>query len=195
MTGNRGLERDLSMAVGAMPTIGSDAEPEVGEFRAGNPISQWALSRYLVGQAIGADVSRGLLLGALLFGAVAALVGWTGPTWGAVLLGLSAVGLLLMRVLLDAVLRRLTADRRLGALRQELRSLVAATRGDVRRELRRIGVPSRPWTMPLLAWRLAGRRREETFSRLRQFEVNRVVPPARLDQLHLLLLSDRRRYY
>jgi hypothetical protein len=192
MTGNRELKHDLGLAV---TTVGPGAEPEVGEFRAGNPISQWALSRYLVGQAIGADVSRGLLIGALVFGAVAALVGWTGPTLAAVLLGLTALGLLLLRALLDAVLRRLTGDRRLGALRQELRSLVAATRGDVRQELRRIGVPSRPWTMPLLAGRLAGRRRAETLARLREFDVGRVVPPARLDQLHLLLLSDRSRYY
>ena len=42
-------------------------------------------------------------------------------------------------------------------------------------------------TLPLLAVRLAGKRRKDTFERLRAFEIDRAVPPARLDELHLLL--------
>ena len=55
-------------------------------------------------------------------------------------------------------------------------------------ELRRIGLPGRVWTLPLLAVRLLGRRRRgETLERLRTFELERAVPRSRLDELHLLL--------
>jgi len=64
---------------------------------------------------------------------------------------------------------------------------VSDTHGDVLRELRRLGLPSHLWTLPLLALRLAGRRRAETFERLRAFDIDRAVPKARLDELHLLL--------
>ena len=60
--------------------------------------------------------------------------------------------------------------------------------------LRAIGLPSRTWTMPVLAWRLARRkRRAETLERMRRFEVDRVVPAARLDALHLIVRQLRPR--
>ena len=56
------------------------------------------------------------------------------------------------------------------------------------RELRRIGLPGRVWTLPLLAFRLfSSRRRQDTLARLRTFQVERAVPRARLDELHLVL--------
>ena len=42
-------------------------------------------------------------------------------------------------------------------------------------------------TLPLLAVRLAGRRRKDTLDAAARFEIDRAVPPARLDELHLLL--------
>jgi hypothetical protein len=61
----------------------------------------------------------------------------------------------------------------------------------VRTELRRIGLPSRRLTMPLLALRLLGRRRSETLRRLGTFDVERVVPESRLDELHLIVYNLR----
>lgn len=164
------------------------AGDEVGEFRQGSPLSQWALARYLVGRAIGESVSRTLLVLAVVVLAVAVAVQWgLHLTFVTVLLVLAAGFVLVLRWVLRAVLRRLTAADRYGPIETRLRALVADTRGDVLRELRRVGLPSHLLTLPLLALRLAGRRRTETLERLRGFEIGRAVPRARLDELHLLL--------
>ena len=169
-------------------------EPQIGDFEQGTPGSRWALGRYLVGRAIGEYVSRGLLVFALFVVAIAALVYWIGPTWLAVLIGVFALGVLLMRWLLGALLRRLTAADYFGPVEGRMRGLVADTRTDVRAELRRIGLPSRTWTLPVLALRLARRkRRAETLERMRRFDVDRVVPGPRLDELHLIVRQLRPR--
>lgn len=169
-------------------------EPEVGDFEQGTPGSRWALGRYLVGRAIGDFVSRCLLVFALVIAGVAGLVYWVRPTWLAVLVGLFALTVLLVRWLLGAVLRRFTGAEVFGPLHGRMQALVAETRADVRMELRRIGVPSRTWTFPLLALRLARRkRRQDTLVRLRSFDVDRVVPSSRLDELHLIVRQLRPR--
>ena len=66
---------------------------------------------------------------------------------------------------LSAVLRRVTGAGYFGSAEGRMRRLVAETRGDIRTELRRIGVPSRLWSLPLLVWRLARRTRRAEFSR------------------------------
>ena len=163
-------------------------EPEVGDFAQGNPTSRWALGRYLVGRVIGEEVSRVLMVIALVIIGLTALVSWLGPTWLAVLIGLVALCVLVVRWLLGAVLRRFTGTGLFGPMEERMRALVADTRGGVRAELRRIGVPSRTWTLPLLAVRLARRRsRPETLRRLRQFDVDRAVPDSRLDELHMIV--------
>lgn len=164
---------------------------EVGEFRQGSELSRWALARYLVGRAIGESVGTTLLLVALGILGLAAACEWgLHVTFLAVLLVIVALGVLLLRAALRAILRRLTATERLGPAQARLRRLVADTRADVRRELRRLGLPSRQITLPLLAVRLVGRRRAETLKRLRGFDLDRAVPKARLDELHLLLRQD-----
>lgn len=176
-----------------LPPTG-DGQPDVGRFEHGTPGSRWALGRYLVGRVIAEYVSRVLLIFALAVLVLAGVVGWLGPTWAAVLIVLFGASVLLLRWLLVAVLRRLTAARHFGPYESELRRLVAATHGDVRTELRRIGVPSRRWTLPLLGLRLARpRHRAKTLARLRQFEVERAVPVARLDQLHMIVSQLSRR--
>jgi hypothetical protein len=167
-------------------------DPEVGQFEQGTPGSRWALGRYLVGRAIGDYISRALMVFALFVVAVTALVWWLGPRWLAVLIGIFALCVLLFRWVLGAVLRRATGAGYFGPMEGRMRRLVAETRGDVRGELRRIGVPSRTWTLPVLAFRLArSSRRPETLRRLRQFDVERVVPRARLDELHLIVQRVR----
>lgn len=181
---------------GEIPTGASGAgaygagASDVGAFRQGSTLSRWALARYLVGRAIGESTSRGLLAVALVLLGLAALIQWgTGATFWAVVLGIVAVGVLLMRALLRAVLLRLTAVGG-GAVDARMRALVADTRSDVRAELRRIGLPGHPWSLPLLALSFVGRqRRRRTVERLRAFDVDRVVPAARLDELHIMLAS------
>lgn len=161
---------------------------DVGEFSQGSPLSRWALARYLVGRAIGEAVGNTLLLAALTVLALAAVCEWLlHSTLLCVLLVLLAVFVLLLRGGLRAVLRRLTAADRYGPVEARLRALVSDTRGDVRAELRRLGLPSHTVTLPLLALRLAGRRRADTLTRLRGFDIDRAVPRARLDEVHMLL--------
>jgi hypothetical protein len=171
---------------------GDDAEwlsaDDVGDFEQGSPLSRWALARYLVGRAIGESVGSTLLIVALVLLAVAALGQWViHSTLLAVLLGILGIGVLLIRWVLLAVLRRLTEADGYGPLEARLRALVSDTRGDVLRELRRVGLPSHTFTLPILAVRLIGKRRKETFARLRGFDISRAVPKARLDELHMLL--------
>ncbi len=182
------------------PLPGQPAEPlraepvDVGAFRQGTDGSRWALARYLVGRAIGESVGRSLLIVALVILALAALVEWAGSGFWAVVIAVLAIGVLLVRALVRAVLGRLTAARTYGPREQRLRALVTDTRGDVLRELRRNGLPGRTLTLPLLALRLLRpSRRRDTLDRLRGFELDRVVPPARVDELHLLLREFRLR--
>jgi hypothetical protein len=161
---------------------------DVGEFRQGSPLSRWALARYLVGRAIGESVGSTLLVVALALLALAAVSQWVvHSTLLAVLIAILAIGVLLIRTVLRAVLRRLTEADRYGPLETRLRELVSDTRGDVLRELGRVGLPSHTITLPLLAIRLIGRRRKATLERMREFDITRAVPKARIDELHMLL--------
>jgi hypothetical protein len=161
---------------------------DVGDFRQGSPLSRWALARYLVGRAIGESVGRTLLLVALVILALAAASEWgLGSTFLAVVLVVLAALVLVLRAGLRAVLRTLTAADRYGPIEARLRELVSDTRGDVLKELRRVGLPSRTLTLPLLAARLIGKRRKPTLLKLQEFQLDRAVPKARLDELHMLL--------
>jgi hypothetical protein len=167
------------------------ADGDVGDFRQGSPASRWALARYLVGRAIGESAGSSLLVVGLLILAGAGLLWWAGYSVPAVLVALIALGVLGMRSLLRALLRRLTHSPHHAAAEQRLRALVRETRADVLRELRRIGLPGRVVTLPLLGLRLARRRRRaDTMARLRRFQLDNVVRPARLDELHMLLRTS-----
>jgi hypothetical protein len=131
-----------------------------------------------------------LLLVALGILVLAALSQWVvGSTFLAVVFVILALLVLLTRAGLRAILRRLTAADHYGPIEERLRALVSDTKADVLRELRRVGLPSHTWTLPLLAFRLVGKRRKATLTRLRDFDVDRAVPKARLDELHMLLRS------
>ncbi|MGH8860046.1 MAG: hypothetical protein ACRDVG_02225 [Jatrophihabitantaceae bacterium] len=164
-------------------------EPEVGEFRQGSATSQWALARYLVGRAITEAAGWSLMFLGVLLVVLAVLAQiLVHSTFLAVVLGLLAVGVLVLRWLLLGIVRRLTGFQRFGPLEDRMRALVDDTRADVLRELRRIGLPGRIFTLPLLAFRFLGReRRADTVARLRLFETERAVPRARLDELHLVM--------
>jgi hypothetical protein len=172
-------------ATGDFGSVGAFAD--VGEFRPGSPASRWALGRFLLGRALAVQVSRALLVVALAIAAIAIGVYFAGLTVLTVLLGLVAVAVLVARAILGAILRRLTFPALSADDDRRLRRLVGDTRKDVARELHRVGVPGSSLTLPLLALRLAGRNRATVLARLRNFDIERVVPAARLDELHLLL--------
>ncbi|SHG62982.1 hypothetical protein SAMN05443575_2418 [Jatrophihabitans endophyticus] len=167
-----------------------DARPayDVGEFPQGSPFSRWALARYVIGRVLLDRVSWSLLgIGVTLVVLAVCARFLLHSTLLAVLLGIVAVMVLLMRALLRAVLRRLMGSKVYGPLEDRLGELVLGATNDVFGELNRVGLPSRTITLPLLAFRLVGRRRKDTMARLRQFQVERAVSRARLDELHMLL--------
>jgi hypothetical protein len=172
------------------PPAGDAAEDaEVGDFRPGSAWSRAALGRYLVGRAMTESIGTSLLLIALVFLGLAAVSEWLlHSTALAVLFVIVAVFDLLLRWLVLAIVRRLTAFPQYEPIEQRLNALVRETRGDVFRELRRVGLPSHVWTLPLLAIRLVrSSRRAKTVAAIRAFEIERVVPKARLDETYLLL--------
>ena len=166
--------------------------PEVGEFRQGTPGSRWALGRYLVGRSIAGYVDRALYFLAVVILLLGALSWWQVSPWLGVPLILIGLAALAVRAVVGAIVRALTGAGQLGSSENRLQALVADTGADVRRELRRIGLPSRRWTMPLLALRLTGKRRAQTLQKLREFRADNVVPSARVDELHMLLRQSGR---
>ena len=161
---------------------------DIGDFEQGSPLSRWALARYVVGRVILERVSLTLLVLAGGLGLLAVLAQVTlHSTFLTVVLLVLVGAVLLMRWGLRAVLNRLMGAKAYGPLEQRLGAVVDGARSDVFAELRRVGLPSRVLTLPLIAVRLAGRRRQETLGRIREFEAERAVSRARVDELHLVL--------
>jgi hypothetical protein len=167
-------------------------QPEIG-FSGADALTSGLLARYLIGRAVAARVSVSLMITALVLVAGAVALWVWGPRWLGVFVGLCALAVFAFRALVVAILRRIMGVGRLGPAEGKVRALVADTNGELRRELRRIGLPSTVLGMPLLMIRLVGRRRAATFTRLRQFDVNRVVPRSRQDELQFLITSQSRR--
>jgi hypothetical protein len=164
-------------------------EPEVGQ-PTSNPLTALMLARYLVGRAIAARVSGSLMIIALAILA-GAVVLWIWVSHGlAIFVAIIALIVLGFRALLMAVLRRLMAVGQLGAAEDKVRAMVADTGGDLRRELRRIGLPGSTVGLPLLVFRLIGRRRRETMAKMTQFDVANVVPKQRLNELQFVVRND-----
>ena len=161
---------------------------DVGSFEQGSEFSRWALARYIVGRVVLERVSWSLLVvaTALIVLAVVSQLALH-STLLAVLLILVALGVFAMRGLLRFVLRRLMNAQAYGPLEGRIAEIVNGARRGVFRELRRVGLPSRIVTMPLLLVRFAGKRRPETMQRIRRFEVDRAVPKASRDELYLVL--------
>lgn len=163
--------------------------PADGFGRQGTSFSQWALARYLVGRALGVSVSNNLLVIALLLFGFAAVLQWVvGTTFWAIVVAVVGLMVLGMRAVIRWALNKLTAADRYGPLEQRLRTLVSETRGDIFAELRRVDLPGHTWSVALLAINLVRpKRRGETLARLRQFDVDRAVTPARVDELHHIM--------
>lgn len=175
-----------------------DAGPEsdgisVGRFRPGSLSTQLALGRYLVGRVIIARINAGLMVTALVIIAIAVLVWWVGPHWLGILIGLLALPVLIVRTLVRWFIGRLTDAQTFGPAQAQVQRMVGDTGGDFRRELRRIGVPSSIVSFPLLLIRLMrASSRRTLLERIRAFDLTRVVPPSRVDELQMLITSLRR---
>lgn len=163
-------------------------EPEVGAFRRGTGLSRVALGRYLVARAVAQAIDRSMHAIALTLVVISVLIFVFWIKWIAVLIFIAALVVLAFRALFMALLRRLAGP--LGGAEEKIRDLVSDSRGDLRRELKRIGLPGSTFGLPLVGFRLIGSRRAKTLEQMRQFDVARVVPEARLDQLHLIIEND-----
>ena len=181
------MPADLSKRVPDEPPSFDAAE--IGAFRQGTPFSQWALARYLVGRALGISISNNLLVvAALMFGFAAVLQWVVKSTFWAVVVAIIGVIVLAVRSLLRWALTKITAADHYAPLEARLRSLVAETQADIFRELRRVGLPGHTWSVPLLVIKLLRpSKRRDTLARLKQFDVDRAVSPARVDELHHIM--------
>lgn len=161
---------------------------EVGDFRPGSEASRWALARYLVARTVGDGAVRAVLLVAVLCAALTVVLAVVhAPVALTVLVGLVTLGWVVGWRIARALWRRLTRGPALEPVRDDLERLVGDTRPDVRRELRRVGLPAHPFAAFAFAVRLGGRRRADTVARMRRFDVDRVVPAERVDRLSMLL--------
>lgn len=173
----------------AFRTISIDGET----FRPGPATSDSALRRYLLTRALGRSVINTVQWSGVAILLVAVLCWLAGVKLLAVLIGLVAVLVLVVRTALAGLERRLSGARRLGSLEPRVAALVTRTNRGLRRELRRVGLPSLPWAPLLIALRiLRPFRRAETLRALSRVDLAQVVPASRLDELQLLLSGGRR---
>ncbi|MGI8665467.1 MAG: hypothetical protein ACR2N4_05485 [Jatrophihabitans sp.] len=146
------------------------------------------MRRYLLTRALGRSVISTVQWSGISILLIAALCWFGGVKVLAVLVGLVALAVLLVRVLLSGIERRLTGSARLGPIEPRVDALVSKTRRGLRRELRRVGLPAAPWAPLLIALRLVRPlRRAKTLTALSRIELASVVPASQLDELHLLL--------
>jgi hypothetical protein len=110
------------------------------------------------------------------------------PWWVAGIVVVLGVVLVIGRLVMLRLIERLSLARRFRPVEEDLRSAVEAGKANLRGELRRVGLPSGPWTLPLSLLRLArGSARSEVRSRLLEIEIDRVLPRAQLDRALRLL--------
>jgi hypothetical protein len=168
----------------------SDEQPviEVGYGGPGSAASQAALRRYLLASALGSSVVRAVQWAGVAVLLLAALC-WLGEVKVlAVLVGFFALFIFGLRAVLSAVQRRLSGASRLGPLEPRVAALVGRTRRELRRELRRVGLPGVPWAPLLIALRLLRPlRRVRTMQALSRIDLTKAVPPTQVEELRLLL--------
>ncbi len=185
--GSLGSLGPMQPAVPEQPWTSAD---EVGSFEQGTEFSRWALARYIVGRVILERVSWSLLAAGVVLLVLAGVSQWLlHSTLLAVLLVLVALGVFALRGLLRFVLHRLMNAKAFGPLESRIAGIVKGASRGVFLELRRVGLPSRLLTLPLLLPRFVGKRRAETMERIHRFEVDRAVPKASRDELYLVLRS------
>lgn len=174
---------------GAFRTVSITGET----FRPGPMTSDTALRRYLLTRALGRSVINTVQWSGLAILLIAVLCWLAGVKVLAVLIGLVAVLVLVVRAALSGLERRLSGARRLGSLEPQVAALVSRTNRGLRRELRRVGLPGLPWAPLLIALRIIRPlRRADTLRALSRVDLAGVVPASRLDELQLLLSANHR---
>jgi hypothetical protein len=138
--------------------------------------------RYLLGR-LAVDHLRRLTRWAWLVPVLGLFLLLVRPRWIGMAVFVLGVLLLGARAVAAIALDRLSLAHRFRSSEHDLRSAVEAGKASLRVELRRAGLPSRSWHLPVFALRLArGSARADTRSRLRQVDVDRVLPRAQLDR-------------
>ena len=174
------------------PVYGEQPVIEVGNIGPSSAAGQAVLRRYLLTRALGSSIVHAVQWTGVVVLLLAALSWVGGMKLLAGLLGLLAVLVLGVRGALNAIQRRLSGAHRLGPLEPRVASLVTRTRRELRRELRRVGLPGVPWAPLLIAWRLVRPlRRARTVEALSRIDLTKVVPPSRVDELQILLRQVR----
>jgi hypothetical protein len=176
-------------------TVLAAADPDIappGATQAGAGRRTTIVLRYLLGR-LAVDhfhrVTRWVWLVPVL-GAALLLVR---PRWiGVAVFGVGVL-LIVARAVVVAIVRRVSLARRFRPVEEDLCSAVEAGKSNLRLELRSAGLPNRPLGLALFATRLArGSARADLRSRLRQVDVDRVLPRAQLERaLRLLGNADR----
>ncbi|HEX8769039.1 MAG TPA: hypothetical protein VF714_11745 [Jatrophihabitans sp.] len=171
-----------------VPMFGERPVIEVGNIGPSSAASQAVLRRYLLTRALGSSIVNAVQWTGVVVLGVAAL-SWLGDLkLLAVLLGLVGLAILAVRGLLSGLQRRLSGAHRLGPLEPRVAALVTRTRRELRRELRRVGLPGVPWAPLLIAWRLVRPlRRASTVEALSRIDLTKAVPPSQVDELQILL--------
>jgi hypothetical protein len=171
-----------------VPVSGEHPVIEVGNIGPGSAASQAVLRRYLLTRALGSSIVNAVQWTGVVVLLLAGL-SWLGDQkLLAVLLGLVALVILAVRGVLSALARRLSGASRLGPLEPRVAALVTRTRRELRRELRRVGLPGVPWAPILIVWRLVRPlKRVRTMASLSRVDLTKVVPPSQVDELQILL--------
>lgn len=138
--------------------------------------------RYLLG-LLAVDNVRKLTRFAFVVPVLGALLLIVRPRWiGAAVL---VLGLLLVvgRIAAVRLIVRRSLARRYRPVEDDLRAAVEAGKANLRGELRRAGLPSSSWSIPLSVVRLGkSTDRSKARSRLLEIEIDRVLPRAQLDR-------------
>lgn len=171
--------------------VTSERVSDVGDFRQGSDASQRVLRRYLLTRALGSSIVRTVYATGIAILLAAVLCWLGGLKILAVLIGLVAIVVLIVRAALAAVQRRLSGSDQLGPLEPRVAAMVGRTRRGLRQELRRVGLPGHPWGPLVIALRLIRPlKRARTLQALTRIDLAKVVPASSVDELHVLLRSD-----
>jgi hypothetical protein len=138
--------------------------------------------RYLLG-LLAVDHVRALTRWAFALPVAGLLLLLVRPRW--IGLGVLVLGVLLIlgRMVAVRLIARRTLPRRYRPVEDDLRAAVEAGKANLRGELRRVGMPSSALALPRSVVRLGSSdTRSTTRSRLRDIEIDRVLPRAQLDR-------------
>jgi hypothetical protein len=141
-----------------------------------------AILRYLLG-LLAIDHVRALTRWAFPLPVVGLLLLLVRPRWIGVAVIVLGVLLIVGRFVAVRLISRRTLPRRYRPVEDELRAAVEAGKANLRGELRRVGMPSSTLGLPRSVVQLGSSdSRRTSRSRLRDIEIDRVLPRAQLDR-------------